>query len=241
MRPLGHLDRSLSTSEECIAIALNRGHPFSIVWASVVRIVALANFGLYAEAVACADGAIAICTKHAFESRIGNVLLHRGPPLFDLGEKEQGLADLERGVTQWRERSGIFMLARNLARLAEYQLRANQRELADANLREAEVLAETSEEKDHLSELFRLRGRILQTQGRHEQARLCFERAIARAREQGARLLELNAARNLAKLSREVGDGGEAFEQLRSIVDWFPATLDVPVMAECRMLLGWSI
>jgi adenylate cyclase len=130
------------------------------------------------------------------------------------------------------------MLARNLARLAEYQLRANQRELADANLREAEVLAETSEEKDHLSELFRLRGRILQSQGRHEQARLCFERAIARAREQGARLLELNAARDLAKLSREVGDGGEAFGQLRSIVDWFPATLDVPVMAECRMLLG---
>jgi class 3 adenylate cyclase/tetratricopeptide (TPR) repeat protein len=238
LRPLGHLDRSLSTSEECIAIALDRGHPFSIVWASVVRIVALANFGLYAEAVACADGAIAICTKHGFESRIGNVLLHRGPPLFDLGEKEQGLADLERGVTQWRERSGIFMLARNLARLAEYQLRANQRELADANLREAEVLAETSEEKDHLSELFRLRGRILQSQGRHEQARLCFERAIARAREQGARLLELNAARDLAKLSREVGDGGEAFGQLRSIVDWFPATLDVPVMAECRMLLG---
>jgi class 3 adenylate cyclase/tetratricopeptide (TPR) repeat protein len=193
LRPLGHLDRSLSTSEQCMAIALNRGHPFSIVWASVPRIVALANFGLYAEAVACADHAIGICAKHGFDSRIGNVLLHRGPALFELGDKEQGLADLERGVKQWRERSGIFMLARNLAKLAEYQLRANQHEQADANLREAEVLAETSEEKDHLSELLRLRGRILQTEGRHEQARLCFELAIARSREQGARLLELNA------------------------------------------------
>ena len=236
-RPLGRLDRSLSASAQCMEIALNRGHPFSIVWASVARIVALANFGLYAEAVACANHAIALCEKHGFSSRIGNVLIHRGPPLFELGNEEQGLADLERGVRQWRERSGIFMLGRNLAKLAEYQLRANQHEQADTSLREAEVLAETTEEKDHLSELFRLRGRIFQAEGHHEQAGLCFERAIARAREQGARLLELNAARDLAKLNGEVGNARETLDQLRSIVDWFPAALDVPVLAECRALL----
>ena len=164
-RPLGLLDRSLSASAQCMDLALNRGHPFSIVWASVTRIAALSNFGLYAEAVACANHAIAICEKHGFSSRVGNVLIHRGPPLFELGDKEQGLADIERGVRQWRERSGIFMLGRNLAKLAEYQLRANQREEADTSLREAEVLAETTEEKDHLSELFRLRGLHLAGRG----------------------------------------------------------------------------
>ena len=81
----------------------------------------------------------------------------------------------------------------------------------------------------------------MQTEGRREQAKLCFERAIARSREQGARLLELNAARDLAKLSGEVGEAPEALEQLRSIVDWFPATLDVPVLAECRALLRATI
>ena len=130
--------RSLSVSEQCIAIALERGHPFSIVWASVCRIVALAGFGLYAEAVACADRAIAICEKHGFDTRIGNVLFHRGLSLFELGEQRRGLADLQRGVAQWREQNGIFFLARNLAKLAEYQLRANQLEQARANLGEAE-------------------------------------------------------------------------------------------------------
>jgi class 3 adenylate cyclase/tetratricopeptide (TPR) repeat protein len=236
-RVLGHLARSFSVSEQCMAIALERGHPFSIVWASVCRIVALAGFGLHAEAVACADHAIAICKKHGFNTRIGNVLFHRGPSLFELGDQERGLVNLQQGVTQWRERNGMFFLARNLAKLGEYQLRANQLEQARANLSEAEHLADTTEEKDHLAEIIRLRGCLWHAEGHHEQARICLEHAIARSRQQGARLFELSVARDLARLSAEAGDGTEAFEGLRSIVDWFPAALDVPVLRECRALL----
>jgi tetratricopeptide (TPR) repeat protein len=128
-------------------------------------------------------------------------------------------------------------MARNLAKLGEYQLRARQLEQARASLDEAEHLAETTEEKMHLAEITRLLGLVWQAEGHPEQAMLYFERAIAQSREQGARLFELNAARDLAKLSAEAGDGTEAFEGLRSIVDWFPAALDVPVLRECRALL----
>jgi tetratricopeptide (TPR) repeat protein len=89
----------------------------------------------------------------------------------------------------------------------------------------------------HLAEIIRLRGRFRQAEGDYSQARLCFERAIACSREQRARLFELNAARDLAKLCAETGDATEALGRLRAIVDWFPATLDVPVLAECRALL----
>jgi tetratricopeptide (TPR) repeat protein len=236
-RPLGYLERSLAASEQGMAIALERGHLFSIVWASVARILALTSFGRYAEAVDCADNALVICEKHGFDTRIGNVLQHRGPALFELGDEQRGLADIQRGVALWRERSGTFLLTRNLAKLAEYQLRAHQFEQARANLAEAEGLAETTDEKMHLAEIIRLRGRLYQAEGDHDQAQLCFERAILQSREQRARLFELNAARDLAKLSVEVGDATEALETLRSIVDWFPATLDVPVLAECRALL----
>ena len=81
-------------------------------------------------------------------------------------------------------------------------------------------------------------GRLWQAEGQREQARHCFERAITRSREQGARLFELNATHDLARLNAEAGDAAEALAQLRSIVDWFPAALDVPVLAECRALLG---
>jgi tetratricopeptide (TPR) repeat protein len=220
-----------------MAIALERGHLFSIVWATVTRVLALTSFGRYAEAVACADNAIAICEKHGFDTRIGNVLQHRGPALFELGDEERGLADIQRGVTLWRERSGMFFLSRNLAKLAEYQLRANHLEEARANLDEAEHLAETTDEKMHLAEIIRLRGRLYQAEGNYDQARLCFERAIAQARAQKARLFELNAARDLARLAGEAGDVTAALGTLRAIVDWFPAALDVPALAECRALL----
>ncbi len=236
-RVMGQLDRAAAVSEQSMAIALDRGNLFSIVWASVSRVLALTSLGRYAEAVACADHALAICEKHGFHSRIGNILQHRGPALFELGDEERGLADIQRGVTLWRERSGTFFLARNLAKLAEYQLRAYQLEQARASLGEAENVAETTEEKMHLAEIIRLRGLIWLAEGHREQARVCFERAIAQARDQGARLFELNAARDLAKLDLEAGDAGEALDQLRSIVDWFPAALDVPVLAECRALL----
>ena len=209
---------------------------FSIVWASVSRVLALTSFGSWAEAVACADDALAICEKHGF-SRIGNILQHRGPALFELGDEERGLADIQRGVAHWRERSGSFFLARNLAKLAEYQLRANQLEEARANLDEAKHLAEATDEKMHLAEIIRLHGRLQQAEGNYDQARLCFDRALAQARKQGARLFELNAARDLAELSADASDATEALAQLRSIVDWFPATLDVPLLAECRALL----
>jgi tetratricopeptide (TPR) repeat protein len=220
-----------------MAIALDRGHLFSIVWASVSRVFALGAFGRYAEAVACADHAIEICEKHGFEARIGNVLLHRGPVLFDLGDRERGLADLHRGIALWRKTSGIFMLARNMTMLADHQLRANQLDHARSSLAEAEHLAETTQEKDHLAEIFRLRGRIWQNQGRFERARSCLLQAIARSREQGTRLFELHAARDLVRLSAEAGGTQAAQQALASVVGSFSSGLDIPVLAECRALL----
>ena len=157
--------------------------------------------------------------------------------LFELGDEERGLADLQRGVALWRRTSGIFMLARNMMMLADYQLRANQLEQARTSLAEAERLAETTEEKDQLAEIIRLRGRIWQNDGHHEEARRCFERAIAQSRDQRARLFELHAARDLVRLSAEAGGTTDALKDLRAIVDWFPPGLDVPVLAECRALL----
>jgi len=90
----------------------------------------------------------------------------------------------------------------------------------------------------HLAEIIRLRGRLWQATGRRSQARLCFERAVTEAHAQDARLFELNAARDLARLGIAAGGGSMEREHLRTIVDWFPASLDVPVLAECRALLG---
>jgi class 3 adenylate cyclase/tetratricopeptide (TPR) repeat protein len=236
-RVMGEFDRSLAVSEQSMAIALDRGHLFSLVWASVSRVFALHSFGRCAEAIECADRALEICERHGFDARIGNVLLHRGPVLFDSGDEERGLADLQRGIAVWRKTSGMFMLARNMTMLADYQLRAKLLEPARASLVEAARLAEVTEEKDHLAEIFRLRGRICQSDGDRAQARRCFAQAIARSRDQRARLFELHAARDLVRLDAGTGGASEAQAALRDALAWFPADLAIPVLAECRALL----
>lgn len=236
-RMMGQFERSLAISEQSMVIALDRGHLFSIVWASVSRISALRGFGRYAEAVACADRAIDICKKHRFQARIGNVLLHRGPARFDLGDEEGGLEDLQRGIALWRGANGMFMLARNMTILADYQFRARQFEEARISLREAEHLAEATEEKDHLAEIMRLRGRFWQNDGKHRVARCCYEKAIERSSEQRALLFELYATRDLVKLAEERNDAAKERGMLRTIVDRFRSDLDVPVLVECRALL----
>ena len=61
-------------------------------------------------------------------------------------------------------------MARNLAKLGEYQLRARQLEQARTSLNEAEHLAETTEEKMHLAEITRLLGLVWQAEGHPERA-----------------------------------------------------------------------
>ena len=57
------------------------------------------------------------------------------------------------------------------------------------------------------------------------------------SRDQRARLFELHAARDLVRLSVVAGGAADALERLCAVVDWFPASLNVPVLAECRTLL----
>ena len=143
---------------------------------------------------------------------IGNVFLHRGPVLFDIGDEERGLADLERGVALWRKTSGLFMLARNMMMLADYQIRAKQPEEACISLGEADALPK------------RPRTRI--TRGNHPAAwpdlperrsprrgQAVLRQAIARSRDQRARLFELHAARDLVSLcaSRRPNRGARKF------------------------------
>ena len=150
-------------------------------------------------------------------------LLHRGPVLFEWVIKSGVWQTCNEGVALWRKTSGLFMLARNMMMLADYQIRAQQPGRACISLGEAERLAEATEEKDHLAEIIRLRGRIWQSEGNHEAARQCFEQAIARSRAQRARLFELHAARDLVSLAVDAGRRAEAHEKLRSIVDMVSA------------------
>jgi predicted ATPase len=69
-------------------------------------------------------------------------------------------------------------------------------------------------------------------------AAACFEDALACARAQDARALELRAALSLARLHRDRRDHGAALEALRGVYADFDEGFDTLDLVEARQLLG---
>jgi len=107
-----------------------------------------------------------------------------------------------------------------ISQLAEALLMAGDLDAAEAAVCEGLIFVEQSGERFWLAELYRLSGRIRLRRPEPECARAdaCFLRAIEIARSQEARLLELRAATDLARLWRDSGSGGDASALLEPIL-----------------------
>jgi predicted ATPase len=64
-----------------------------------------------------------------------------------------------------------------------------------------------------------------------------FERALAIARQQQAKSLELRAAMSMARLRREQGKHNEARCLLAPVYGWFTEGFDTPDLKEAKALL----
>ena len=88
------------------------------------------------------------------------------------------------------------------------------------------------------AELHRRRGELLlEAGGDRAEVAACFEQALADARSQGARLLELRAAASLARLQRDEGRAGDAAWRLRAAYAGFSQGLDAPDLRDAQALL----
>jgi predicted ATPase len=122
---------------------------------------------------------------------------------------------------------------------AEGLWRMRRHDEARAVLDEAE--AESNRTSQHMldAEIHRLRGEVLVAQdpSAGAAAQRSLERAIAVAREAGARSLELRAARSLAALFASSGDIDRANATLVPILSSFEEGLDTLDLVEARGLL----
>ena len=106
-------------------------------------------------------------------------------------------------------------------------------------LEEALQGAEDTGERWFEAELHRLRGELLLAPATSDEARAeaCFGRAIAVAREQNARMLELRGAASLARLWAGQGRRREGLDLLVRTFGWFTEGFDTPDLREAKALL----
>jgi len=93
------------------------------------------------------------------------------------------------------------------------------------------------------AEVWHVRGELLLMadrlrSGDADEAEACFDRALAVAREQQARWLELRASVSLARLWQAQGRREEARELLSGIYDWFTEGFDTVDLVEAKALLA---
>jgi predicted ATPase len=113
--------------------------------------------------------------------------------------------------------------------------------LADEGLSlvtEALEYAAGSEDRWFSAELYRLKGEVLLLAGRpFQEIEACYQQALARARLQGARLMELRAATSLARLWWGQGRHDDADGLLAPIYSSFSEGFGLADLKEAKALL----
>jgi predicted ATPase len=218
---LGYPEQALGHSQRLLGLLPSLSHPTSVAYAhcalathACVRRDSQAA-GLYAEE------AIRLGRAHRLASWVawGSVLL--GWARVEQGQDGGGLAQLKEGIAAWRAMGWGHYVPHFLALYAETCLKTHQLQEAAEALTAARATAQNGGDAYWSAEVDRLHGELSLEGDDEVGAEAFFRSALATAREQGARMLELRAAMGLARLWQIQGKAEAGRETLGSVYSTF--------------------
>jgi adenylate cyclase len=144
---------------------------------------------------------------------------------------------MRRGIDLWRETSGDFHMSEWHSYLVARLLHAGRRNDAEALLTDAERIVDQTDEKSHCAEIWRLRANILRRDGAMDEATSLLAGAINWAGRRHAKVFELRASLDLARMYLDAGRSDTAAAILKHAVALFPNETVFPDLREARDLL----
>jgi predicted ATPase len=208
------------------------------VWSLVVlaHTAALVQDPIEAERIA--TEAIDLSQRYRFPQWLGLAQQWRGWAMCRLGGTAEGLTLAEEGLRRLRETGAVLHTAMGRCLLADGCLLAGRPEVALCQLNSAQDHVEAHGERYLAAEIHRLRAaawHALDAPAAERERHLRM--ALGVARGQGARLLELRAACDLARLRQEQGRVAEAHDPLATAYAGFTEGFSFPDLVEARALL----
>lgn len=155
----------------------------------------------------------------------------------ELGEIEAGVQSLRQGIEDQQSLGYQFKIPFYLSLLGEQVGRSGDISQGLAFLDEAQAMVEKNEERWCEAELDRRRGELLLRKSDAPGAEIAFRCALAVAHSQEARMMELRAAIQLARLWQGQGKVFEAKQLLAPLYGWFREGFDIPDLQDARELL----
>jgi predicted ATPase len=236
---LGYPDRAVRRSEEAIALAHHLSQAVSMILAvwfgALVR--HLRREGPQARALA--ETAIALSTEQASVNFLGNALVEHGWAIAQEGRSAEGATGILRGIDMCRNAGAVLEQPHGWASLAEAHRGAGLIDQAMEAVAEGLKQAQATSARFNEAELHRLKGELLLAGAGPglEEAERCFREALAIARRQNAKSLELRAATSLSRLLHRDGKREEARRLLAEVYGWFTEGFDTADLKDARTLL----
>jgi predicted ATPase len=236
LMPLGYVDQALAWRDRGVTLARGRGHANSLIL--VLHHSLICDFKLGTDPkilLPRAQEVTALCAEHRQPFWGAQGACHLGWCLTAMGGAEEGLALQKDAIAAFRS-MGVT-LPRHLVVVADTCRRAGRLNDGLTVLEELERVSETTHDGADEALLHFIRGDLLVGLGDLPAGQASFQKAIAVARRQSAKLYELRAASSLARLWRDQGKRVEARDLLAPIYGWFTEGFNTPVLQEAKALL----
>jgi DNA-binding NtrC family response regulator/predicted ATPase len=237
---MGLPDQALRHCETALALAREQGHPFTVVYALACAAV-LHQFRREWSAVReCAEAMVALAREQGFSLWLAMGTILSGWAIAAQGQREQGMGRLYQGLAAYRATGTELARSFWLALLAEAHLNGGQVGEGLRALDEALAAVHATGERCFEAELYRLQGELLLALPAkpHAEAEAAFCQALATARRQQAKSLELRSAVSLSRLWQAQGKRDEAQQLLRQTYGWFTEGFGTVDLQEAKALMA---
>ncbi|MCB0167532.1 MAG: AAA family ATPase [Anaerolineae bacterium] len=238
---LGYGDQARHRSQMAIALARQLDQPYNLAHTLAVAGLAVhLTLKDWAAVQAYLKEVRALLTGQSFPNWLACCKTCQGRVWVEHNQIEQGIVEIEEGLLILESASTNIAKTFHLYLLTEAHHKQGDPKAGLQVLTKAFGHIEQTDERCYEAELYRLKGELLLQieESPTEEVEACFEQAIAVAQQQEARLWELRATVNLAKLWQRQGKHTEARQRLAVIYDWFTEGFDTADLQEAEQLLN---
>jgi DNA-binding SARP family transcriptional activator/predicted ATPase len=234
---LGYPEQARQASEAAQAYALKLSHPFTSAYIICWDTLHYQFRREIRNTLVLAEAALKFCTEYQLDFWRSMALVLHGWALAEQAELETGIAEMEKGISGFQAAGVEFIIPYYMALLAEQHGGQGDIEKGLMIVNQGITQVGITREKWCEAELFRIKGELLRMQGEEVEAEAAFRLAIAIARGQEAKLLELRAAISLAQLWPTHLCPTEVKQLINSLYEWFSEGFNLPDLLAARALL----
>jgi tetratricopeptide (TPR) repeat protein len=229
---MGYPDRAVDHASTALRLAERLDHPFTSAYA-LFHVGLLDLWRGELDVVSRrASMVLEIAEEHDYQVWNAVALVLHGVAQTGLGQPEQGLDEVERGVVRYRglKTPPIFWPVLLSLRAGAFALAGR----SDEGLEVVEEAIAVTSESDMLA---MLKGDLLSSRSDVESAVSSYERSLRLARGWGARMSELQAAIRLTRLHRAAGKQPDGADTLREVYATFTEGFESHHLVEARAVL----